>query len=941
MRHLWRWRVRTTVLVGVVAVGLVALGIAGSGAGASPKRAPRRVGHPDGGFVPSRGGFSASARELSASARRAPRAKRVGAPVTAGAEVPGLRRADSDTFVAGSGRLVTKIYPSVVNYRTPSGSFAAIKPGLTASASGYRQRANNLGVVLPKAASQLARVSDAGGGLMFGLQGATGLGSVSGTTDTFAAGGSGRGLSYASLTDGVGWQATAAAGQGLRWLVKASSGLSAKLSRDGVEFRDPSGKVIWVFHAPTAHTAGAQRPVATKLTLTKTRQGTVITITTARARRTGASTIASASASFASYQLGAASVVPAALGNPNPTVYNGEVVAGVSIGMGASNGDCYLDSGAPDTSFCVQDTNYVGPDDHTLLNFDVADNLPSHVQVLEAFASMTLSSESTATAEEVGVYQATEPWTNFATWNSYDGNTSWTTPGGDYDTTIGDENPGEDIGASGDVGQSFYWAIPTTAQGWIDGNPPQVDGLIFEPTAGSIAPNTLGFDTETSTTNGPYIQVYYEPRMGDYPGAQYSTQSLTDRSSVAVNDATGNLLVSNDDLNLTGVSGLNVNIGRFYNNLSSDQDSFGVGWSMGTGTDTYLAVPCDNYGATDYFDGTGNAQLFTQTASSGTNYVSPPGVDAVLTNNDPASAFNATTFTLTFRHSGITETFTAPAGECNKVAQLSTVTDRNGNTIAYDYNTSGQLDQIVDSYGNTTTISYSTAGYVSEIVDPTGRTYQYAQDTAGQLTSYTDPRDNTTHYSYDSYGNLTQIQTPQGNITNIGYDAGSTNAVTSVTRLAAPTDSSGPQTTYQYGAPNGTCPAQDGATQTAVKDPDGHVTTYCTDDLSRLTQRTDANGRTETTSYTSDGLVSQTTDGLGTPTSYSYDADDNLTSIQHGANGATPAPLITRLDYTDATNPYLATKIIDPKTTRPTTPTTPTATSPRSPTRSPLKTRRS
>jgi hypothetical protein len=65
--------------------------------------------------------------------------------------------------------------------------------------------------------------------------------------------------------------------------------------------------------------------------------------------------------------------------------------------------------------------------------------------------------------------------------------------------------------------------------------------------------------------------VYYEPRMGDYPGAKYDTQQLTDRSTLGVNVATGNLLVSNTDVNLAGVNGLNLSIGRYYNNYSSDQ----------------------------------------------------------------------------------------------------------------------------------------------------------------------------------------------------------------------------------------------------------------------------------------------------------------------------------------------------------------------------------
>jgi RHS repeat-associated protein len=543
------------------------------------------------------------------------------------------------------------------------------------------------------------------------------------------------------------------------------------------------------------------------------------------------------------------------------------------------------------------------------VNFDVAANLPSHVQILKSYVAMGLSSESTSTAEAVGVWQAAQPWTNLATWNSYDGSSSWSTPGGDTTGAMEDQ---QSIGASGDVGSNFYWDVNTSVQGWVDGSPPQVEGFLFAATAGSKAPNTLGFNTETSTTDSPYLQVYYEPRMGDYPGARYDTQRLTDRSSLGVNVGTGNLLVSNTDMNLSGVNGVNVNIGRYYNNLSSDQNSFGVGWSMGTGADTFLEVPSDENNVVDYFDGTGNAQLFI--SPTGT-YTSPPGVDAQLTINS-YSTYRASVFTLFFRHSGITETFDAPADTLDKVARLATLSDRNGNTIHYNYNSSNQLTSIVDSHGATTTISYSPAGYVSQITDPTGRLYKYTQNTSGQLTSYTDPGNNWAHYTYDSYGNLTQITTPQGNITNIVYDAGNTNAVTSVTRLVHPTDTTGPRSTYQYATASGTCPANAGWTQGTVSDPNLHVSTYCTDDLSRITQSVDGNGHSRSTSYSPDGFVSQVQTPLGMPTAFTYSSDgrDNVTQIQQGTTGGTPSPLNSALGYTDASNPYQATSVQDPQT---------------------------
>ena len=905
---------RTIVLAGVAAMLVVAtpgVGLAGGARRSARVSAlsPMKVGRAPAGVFAAGRGFSPTARELAASALRTPRATRALAPTKVGAKVPWLSRADSNTFVAGSGHLMAKIYPFPVNYRSSSsGAWTPINPALKASSSGYAQTANDLGVRLPTSAAASAKVADRAGGLSFGLVGASGTGTVAGTTETFPGALSGVDLAYRSQTSGIGWQAQlspAAASRGLTWTVRPSTGLSAGLVSGGVAFRTAAGKVAWVFTAPTARQAGSGKPVVTRLSLAHSAQETVIHVVAAASPRTTRSpAVFSPSV--------APQVVPAAVPTSSPIVWSGQVVPGSVSFLGQQTGDCYVDATSPDTSLCGANTDYVGPNDHMLVNFDVADSLPSHVQILQSFIGADLTSESSTTRENVGVWQAGQPWTNLASWNSYDGTNPWAAPGGD---TTGQMDDYDSIGQSSDVGKYFYFNITPTMQGWVDGNPSPVDGLLFAPTLGSGAPNTLGFQSGASTTDNPYISVAYEPRMGDYPGAKYDTQQLTDRSSAGVNVATGNLLVSNTDLNLSGVNGLNVQVGRSYNNLSGDQNAFGVGWSMGTGADTYLEVPSDGQGTVDYFDGTGNAQTFQLTPTSGTTEVSPPGEDAQLTMNNPGDTYDSSTFTLLFRHSGITETFTAPAGQFNKLARLSTLTDRNGNTIHYDYNSSGQLSSIVDSHGTTTTLSYSPDGYVSEITDPTGRTYRYYQNGSGQLTEYKDPAGDSTYYSYDSDGNLTQITTAQGNVTKFAYDAGASNEVRSVERLVTPTDSTGPTTTYQTATASGTCPANAGWTQDTVEDPDSHTTTYCTDDLSRLTQAIDANGHMRSTSYTSDGFVKQLMTPSGIPTAFSYsgDGNDNVTQIQQGNTGGSPSPLTTNLSYGDSTNPYLATQTTDPQ----------------------------
>ena len=819
---------------------------------------------------------------------------------------------------------MSKVYPFAVNYRSSSGVFAPINAQLQRSGSGYAQRANNLGVSLPSSASGLAHVADASGSLAFGLAGASGSGSVSGVVEKFATSQASTGLEYASLSGGIGWQATTPATQTtISWTVHPSAGLSVRLVRSGVAFVTKQGRVVWEFAAPSAHVSGSRQPVPTQITVKHHDGAVVITVAIAHGAPTPKS--AAGKRGFASFDRSATAVaIPAALVNPSPIVWGGQVVQGVALGFETATGDCYLDSASPNTSFCVSGTNYVGPADHTLLNFDITDSVPSHAQVLQAFVSMTLESESSTTAEKIGVWQAGTPWTNFATWNTSDGATNWTTAGGDI---TGAEQDNNNIGTSGDLGSAFFWNVNSIVQGWVDGNPAQTDGLYFAAEAGGSAPNKLGFYTETAApTNNPYMEVYYEPRMGDYPSAPYATQHLTDRSSLSVNEGTGNLYLTNNDVHLAGVNGLDLNIGRSYNGASTDQDSFGVGWSMGAGADSYLAVPCDNASTVAYFDGTGNAQTFYTDDVTG-QPVNPPGVDARLTMNVSGDPFSSSTFTLLFRHSGITETFTKSANSCQQVAQLQTIKNRNNDTITYHY-TSGKLTTITDSYGNTTTISY-TSGYVSEIADPTGRDSYYWQNASGELTKYEDPAGNYTNYTYDAKGNLTQIQTPQGNFIKIHYDTASTNEVNAVTRYVQPTDTSGPKTTYQYAVASGTCTADPGWTQATVKDPDGHVSTVCSDDLSRNTGGVDANGNTRATCYdptaNPDGFPTATVSPLGTLTTmtYSMDGKDNVDTIKqggtstsscNGSGGNSDPGLTTTLAYTDTNNPYLANSITDPQT---------------------------
>jgi hypothetical protein len=142
---------RSGLLVGLVGACVLAGGV-GDAATASPGRAARPgalrtvpVAKLPTGRVRSRQGRLV----VPVSAQTA--AERPGANAAVGREIVGLRTARSDTFTAGHGQLLAKVYPFAVNYRRPGGGWAAISNRLIAGGQGgYRNQANSFTVSLPK-----------------------------------------------------------------------------------------------------------------------------------------------------------------------------------------------------------------------------------------------------------------------------------------------------------------------------------------------------------------------------------------------------------------------------------------------------------------------------------------------------------------------------------------------------------------------------------------------------------------------------------------------------------------------------------------------------------------------------------------------------------------------------------------------------------------------
>lgn len=240
------------------------------------------------------------------------------------------------------------------------------------------------------------------------------------------------------------------------------------------------------------------------------------------------------------------------------------------------------------------------------------------------------------------------------------------------------------------------------------------------------------------------------------------------------------------------------------------------------------------------------------------------------------------------------------------------VTDPNGKTSHYTYDSDGNVLSSTDALGNTTTYTYNSLNEPTSVTGPSGVTTTYTYDAKGNLTGTSRPLTGTSQYqtALYTYGDPTHPDDPtastgsDGDVTTFAYDADGD--------LISSTDPDGDTTTYTYDAdgektsmvsPNGNIAGGDPAKyttsytydalgdlltstgplggtttytydgdrdQTSVTDPDGHTTTYTYDADSERTTTTEPDGTKLTTSYDADGNVTSQTDADSNKTTYSY-----------------------------------------------------------------------
>jgi RHS repeat-associated protein len=318
----------------------------------------------------------------------------------------------------------------------------------------------------------------------------------------------------------------------------------------------------------------------------------------------------------------------------------------------------------------------------------------------------------------------------------------------------------------------------------------------------------------------------YEPLVQTYGADDGGLDALNQTDSFDdVNTLSGAYTTQATDLSMPGI-GITFNLSRSYTSADTMSGRLGPGW-----TDSYSASMAVQPNGDALVRNEHGQQLYYTKQTDG-SFVGPQGTLASLTaisggyqllNNDQTK--------LTFDSNG----------------RLTSIKDRNNEGVTLAYN-GANLQSVTDSVNRVVTFTPNADGTLQKLTLPDGRHVDYGY-TSGRLTSVTLPDPDGAGpltspvwtYGYDANGLLATVQNPNLHtiITN-HYTNG---------RIDTQTDALNKQTLFSWDDP----------TQTeTITDPNGHVWK----------------------DVYQNNILMKKIDPLGNTTTYAYDANDNLTSVQ-------------------------------------------------------------
>ncbi len=625
-------------------------------------------------------------------------------------ELSALRTANSDTFLQADGSRVLKIYGHPVNYRAAGGGWTPIKDTLAPVGGGrWSPAAAGVPISLPASLGSGPVLVGAGADrLSFSLQGAgRGVGRAQGTRRAYADTLPGVSVSYSASSDGV-RELLSLSGPSAPTVYRYSLGYGSSLHpgltpTGGVVLRDGSGRIVYTLAPPTvADSSSPRRPAASApVHYELSNDGSVLSL----------------------------AIDSRWLHNPR-RVFPVKIDPNVSL---TEASDCAIVSqGYANAPLCGERL-FVGADTATpkdvgraLLRFDLS-SIPRNAAILRTRLALWFEAHTSESPIEIEAHALTREFTSEVTWNSFDGSSSWSTPGGDYSSF----SDGETKVQAAAVGGWVSWGFTPQVEQWVR-EPSSNHGILLKAHDETVA----GYDTFDQTDNVeekpiPEMEVIYEPHMGTLAGQMIVGRLTGTQDVFNVNVSNGNLNVTSPDLQYQG-KGYETVLGRSYNSQDDNlaDTSFGPGWRQNMGSDTLL-----------YETSWDGSYFFHQGDGSTIRFDRAPWADGYPSAGDLAFSGEAEvpatlvvhkdgTRTLTYDDTGIEWWFDVygfpqqivdPGGE--------------GNTISLSY-TESRLTSVSDTHGHALTLTREpSTTYVTQIKDAYGDQWKYGY-TEGMLTSY-------------------------------------------------------------------------------------------------------------------------------------------------------------------------------------------------------------
>ena len=326
-----------------------------------------------------------------------------------------------------------------------------------------------------------------------------------------------------------------------------------------------------------------------------------------------------------------------------------------------------------------------------------------------------------------------------------------------------------------------------------------------------------------------------------------------------VNTATGNYCKTFDDMK-DCFKVFDVDLQHTYNSMDNTGSYLGNGWRL-----SFQGEISDYKGSSEQSMKkvvlpSGEVQTFnintdgTFTANDSRNKLTKSNNDYVLTNKEQMKYV------------------------FNSQGKLSSIADKNGNTITITYKTdNGKINTISDETGKVLTFTYDQAtGYVDKILEnfgsTQGRTVDFDYDSSNKLSKVTDSLGNVTNYTYDSNGLLQNIKNSEGKLLeNINYFLDASKA-----KVKERTDSYGYTFTYEY---------DNFVNRALVTDSNKQTTEYWYDNNGQETMTIYPDRSTRIVEYeNSFGEEKSVTDIYGNKTSYQRNSNGNIEVITNPDN---------------------------------------------------------